>query len=285
MPKMISTVRGREFGNGLRAAITQSGMSPREIAAELGCHESKISNLVNGKGGADQTELALLLGLCRPDVSERQHLQSLFAGADRNGWWQQHGKCSPISNRTFSENIVAAKTLVSWHTHMIPDGLQTASYARAVLRASPTVPPEELEARLQAHMKKQNQLLHHRRLSCTFYLPEVALRRRLDDTEMHIEQVRHVLQLATRPRITVRLVPETRGAHAGLRGPFMYLDFDKYEPLVWLENENSSLILENADAVAGYETIIKSLNAASLDETESTAATKELLRAIEEPGS
>ena len=92
MPKRESSVVGREFGNGVRAAIERTGLTQRRLAELLGWQEAKISDLVNGKGGATELELALLLGVCRTPPEERDHLLSLFNETNLKGWWQEHGR-------------------------------------------------------------------------------------------------------------------------------------------------------------------------------------------------
>ena len=113
MPKRISTARGREFGAGLRAAITSAGLTSRAMAEILDWDEAKISGVVNGKGGVSQVEVALLLGVCRTIATEVAHLLSLHGETYVQGWWQQHGMCSPIRLRTVVEQLKVAKTLKS----------------------------------------------------------------------------------------------------------------------------------------------------------------------------
>lgn len=103
MPKRNSTVRGREFGDGLRAAIAGAGLSSRAAAELADWDEAKLSELVNGKGGSSEVELALLLGICRTKPAERDHLMELFPETHIKGWWQQHGTCEPVRLRTFSK--------------------------------------------------------------------------------------------------------------------------------------------------------------------------------------
>lgn len=280
MPKRSSTVRGREFGDGLRAAIADAGFSGRAAAERVGWQEAKLSDLVNGKGGATETELALLLGVCRTRAAESRHLLDLFPDTNIKGWWQQHGTRPPIRNRTFVEHMALANKLVSWNTHMVPDALQTAAYMREVLRASSSVPDDEMEARVAARLEMQKQL--RQGLNCTFLLHESALHLRVGSVDMQGEQARHLLRMATRANITIRIVPADSGAHAGLSGPFTQLSFAKYNPLVWVEGENFSLIIEERAAVKGYETIVDALGHTSLDEDQSTARITDLLRTIEE---
>lgn len=231
MPKRFSTARGREFGTGLRAAITSAGLTSRAAADIVDWDEAKVSDVVNGKGGATQLEVAVLLGVCRVNADEIVHLLSLYGETHIRGWWQQHGTCSPIRLRTVIEHLKVAKTLISWHTHMVPVFVQTADYMREVLRASSTAPADELEERVQAQLAIQE--LVRRNVKCTVFIHELALHLRVGGAEVHAGQLLHLMFMANRPNIRIRIVPAAHGAHAGLAGPFTQLTFAKYESLVW----------------------------------------------------
>ncbi|MCG8924156.1 Scr1 family TA system antitoxin-like transcriptional regulator [Lentzea sp. CC55] len=275
MPKRVSTVRGREFGAGVRAAIESTGLPSREIARIMGCDEAKVSNVLNGKGGFTQIEVAQLLGVCRTPAPEVAHLMDLFPMRHHGGgWWQEHGTCPPVMVRTAFENLQVVETLVSWHATMVPFFLQTADYIREVLRASATIPADELEERAKAHLAMQRALPNSaRRL---FFIHESALRLQVGSPEMHAWQMQHLAVTANQPNTTIRIVPAARGAHAGMAGPFTLLTFGKYAPLVWVELENSSLFAEAEDAVKGYDTVVSALMDTSLDEDESKALIAEL---------
>lgn len=275
MPKRVSTARGREFGDGLRAAIRATGLSSRALAAVVGWHESKLSDLARGKGGASELEVAILLGACRTPLPEREHLLKLHRESDVRGWWQQHGVRSPVRLRTAVGHLAAAASMVSWETHAVSWFLRTSDYAREVLRASVNVPADELEERLAAQAEVQGLLW--RIPSCVFYLHEAALLLRVGSRELHVEQLRQLGFLANRPRFTVRIVPLEAGAHAGMNGSFTKLGFGKHEPLVWLQNENSSLFVEEESAVAGYEAVVRRLDEVSLDVDQSKAVIARLV--------
>lgn len=267
MPKRISTARGREFGAGLRAAITGAGLTSREVAEVLDWDEAKLSDVVNGKGGASKLEVATLLGVCRPTAAESAHLLSLYPEAHAKGWWQQHGTCAPIWLRTLSENLAVAASLTSWHTHMVPLFLQTVDYMSEVLLASSTVPEAELQDRVKAQLAMQELLRGGKK--CTFFIHELALHLRVGGAEVYAGQLLHLLLMARWANTTIRIVPAALGAHPGLAGPFTQLTFAKYEPLVWVDTENSSLLVEAKDATTGYEKVIRALDEQSLDETDS----------------
>lgn len=269
MPKRISTARGREFGAGVRAAIAGAGLASRAVADIVDWDEAKLSNVVNGKGGATLLEVAALLGVCRVGAAEIAHLLSLYPQTDTKGWWQPHGTCAPIRLRTLAENLAVAKSLTSWHTHVVPLFLQTVDYMREVLLASSTVPVDELQERVKAQLAMQELLRGGKK--CVFFIHELALHLRVGGAGVHTGQLLHLLLMAKWANTTIRIMPAALGAHPGLAGPFTQLTFAKYEPLVWADTENSSLLTEATDAITGYDKVIRALNEKSLDETDSKA--------------
>ena len=267
MPRRISTARGREFGAGMRAAIANAGMNARELADVLGWDEAKVSDVLTGKGGVTILEVALVLGVCRVEADERDRLLKLFPGRDLSGWWQPHGKCAPVRPRTVLTQLTAAETLISWHTHAVPGLLRTADYMRALLTASATVSVDEVEERLRVLQEMQKLLSNN--LDCSFYIHELALDLRVGGPGEHLSQLQRLMFMANWTKIKILIVPVTAGAHAGIAGPFTQLKFPKYESLVWVETENSSLFVETKEAVGGYEDVVCALDKVSLDEGES----------------
>jgi hypothetical protein len=275
MPKRFSTVRGREFGDGLRAAIVATGMTSRAVAELVGWQEAKVSDFVNGKGGVTELELALLLGVCRTPVGERDHLLSLYSGTGVRGWWQEHGSCAPISPRTLVEHERLAKKLVSWQTMLLHGALQIPDYTRAVITACVNVPADEREQRVEAREQRQEAWRGGTR--AVFFVPEAVLRDQVGGPGVMQEQLRHLDGLAERPGIAIRVVPLGTGAHAGMAGSFDLLTFERYEDVVFLEAENSSVIIEAPEAVKAYGRVVDALDRLALDAEQSKELIKKLL--------
>lgn len=275
MPKRFSTVRGREFGDGLRAAVAATGMTSRKVAELVGWQEAKLSDLVNGKGGANELELALLLGACRTPPAERDHLLSLFTGTGVRGWWQEHGACAPISPRTLVEHERLAATLASWQTMVLHGMLQTPDYTRAVIAGCVNVPADEREERVAARAERQEALGGG--MKSVFFVPETVLLNQVGGPAVMRAQLEHLGALAARPSVVVRVVPLDAGAHAGMGGSFDLLTFDRYEDVVFLEAENSSLIIEAPPAVKAYARVVDGLELVALDAEQSKELIKKLL--------
>ncbi|MDX8037129.1 Scr1 family TA system antitoxin-like transcriptional regulator, partial [Lentzea sp. BCCO 10_0856] len=96
-----------------------------------------------------------------------------------------------------------------------------------------------------------------------------ALGLQVGSREEQVAQLQHLMRMASWKRIRILILPVAAGAHAGMAGPFTLLKFPKYQPLVWITTENSSLFAEEEHAVQGYEAVVEALNDSSLDEDQS----------------
>jgi hypothetical protein len=92
---------------------------------------------------------------------------------------------------------------------------------------------------------------------------------------MH-RQLQHLLNVAEQPHVTLRVVPLAAGAHAGLRGPFVILEFAEEPALVHVENHNTGLFLDEEADLAAYRVALGTILHSAL----APAATAELITQI-----
>jgi len=251
----------------LRSAVNAARLNGRELAGLLGWDPAKLSDLLNGKGGVTELEVAHLLGVCRTPISERDHLLSLYREANARGWWQQHGSRLPVQLRTLIDHENAATEIIGWHMNLLPGLLQTSDYLRAVILSWPTIPAAEVDGRIKARLARREVFDGHRQF--TFYIHEQALRLPVGGPLVMSEQLHHVLRMSVRPYISLRVVRTSIGAHAGLAGSFTLMKFKSIQPVVFVETENSSLFVEDEAPVTGYQTVLGSLGRAALGEEQS----------------
>ena len=86
MPKRFSSVVGRSFGDGVRDAIHSAGLTQAKAAELVDWEQAKVSDLVNGKGGVTEVELAMLLGLCGVKPDEARRLLTLYKESREKGY-------------------------------------------------------------------------------------------------------------------------------------------------------------------------------------------------------
>ncbi|SDH25807.1 hypothetical protein SAMN05216553_118182 [Lentzea fradiae] len=274
MPKRFSSVVGRSFGDGIRDAIRSTGMTQRRIAELLGWEEAKVSDLVRGKGGATEVEVAMLLGLCRVEAEEARRLLALYRETRENAYLQLANGV-PDQLRTLISQERLADEIVAWAMNLVPGLLQTPDYSTEVVRAAATVTPDQVEQIVAAKMGRR--AIFHRSREFVFFVHEQALRLHVGSPEVMAEQLHHLLRMSVRPYVSIRIVPLSIGVHAGLAGSFTKLAFEKFEPVVYLESHNSSLFLEDKVSIAVYDKVLKDLAVQALGEEQSRELITSLL--------
>jgi transcriptional regulator with XRE-family HTH domain len=273
MPKRTSSVVGRSFGDGVRDAIRGSGMTQRRLAERLDWEEAKVSDLVKGKGGVTEVELALLLGMCGTPPDETRRLLALFKESREKGYLEfaEDGVLSP--QRTLMEQELHANEIAAWSLSLIPGLLQIASYIRAMAERT-VFGLTDVEAAIS--LKLERQAIFHRSRTFVFYIHEQALRLPVGGPEVMKQQLLHLLRMTIRPYLAIRIVPIAVGAHAGAAGSFMQLKFEKFEPVIFVEGVRTGIFLEDKDSLTYFDEVLKQLDQVALDEEQS----RELITSI-----
>lgn len=245
MPRGRRTVKSRRVAGELRRLRARSGHSCATVGAALGISASKISRIETGRIGLQADEVVALLGFYQVAKPLREELLELVRRAAEPGWWQVQGSRLPELWQELIDFERSATAIINYEPLLIPGLLQTADYAGALIHAAnPALSEDEVETRVAARTARQALLgrAHPPRLLAL--LEEGVLRRVIGDTGLMRRQVRHLEDAATRPKVTVQVVPTAAGAHPGLGGPFVILEFDGDPTLVYLENRGGSAILE-----------------------------------------
>ncbi|MGQ0719440.1 MAG: helix-turn-helix domain-containing protein [Pseudonocardiales bacterium] len=269
MRDLEPTIRSRELGDGLRQAIEQAGLNGEHAAHVLGWSPSKMSRLLSGKRNATEVDVAAILGMCRVKGKERDRLLALCQERNTPGWLQQHGSRLPKQLVTLIDHENRAVAYSDIQPMLVPGLLQTGDYARAVIGRIATVPADEVDDRVAARLARQSLFSRQRPARFTFYVHESVLRTPVGGPAVMSEQLHHLLRMAVRPYITLRVIPVALGAHAATAGPFILLEFAEFRPVVYLESETSSLFLEKKEETAAYQGILGALAETTLGEGES----------------
>jgi hypothetical protein len=268
MPLRRSTVRGREFGDAIRALLRAADLTNRAAADLLGWQEAKVSELVNGKEGTTDVDLAKLLGLLRTPPDEFDHLMALHHETTIRDWLQPTKSGMTDRARTLREHEKIASDITGWSMNVVHGLLQVAEYARHVGQALAKVGKDDLQAYVDTRIARQKAVLDGYR-TVTIFMHENAIRLPVGGPEVMAEQLHHLLRLSVRPYLVIRFVPTAFGPHAGLAGDFDLLKFKKIPPLVYVESEGANVFLEDQPSVGLYDTVLESLERTALDEAQS----------------
>jgi Domain of unknown function (DUF5753) len=88
-----------------------------------------------------------------------------------------------------------------------------------------------------------------------FVIDESVLRRWVGGRPIMRRQLQRLKQEAKRDNVTIEVVPFSAGAHAGMRGPFLILQFedDRDEDVLFLENSRGeTLVRDEPDEIKSY---------------------------------
>ena len=130
------TVRRRRLGMELRALREAVGLNSQQAAEELGCSQSKISRVENGKTPVSVRDVRDLLVLYRvTDEQQRERLLSLARESRQRGWWAEFGPWLPSGFDTYAGMEAATASVRAYQAQLVHGLLQTEDYARALLSA------------------------------------------------------------------------------------------------------------------------------------------------------
>ncbi|WP_165964363.1 helix-turn-helix transcriptional regulator [Actinomadura sp. KC216] len=271
------SMRRRRVAGELRRLREEAGLQADEVAARLGWPASKVSRIENRKAGVSQQDLRKLLDLFEVvDEGYRTELEHIRRRASERGWWENFGAVvsSEYANLIILED--EAEAIRAYGSEVVPGLLQTADYARAVIRASrPSDTAKEIDRRVEVRMERQEALVRStsRPPRLHVILNEAVLARRVGSPEVMAGQIHHLMEERDGANITVRILPFTAGEHASLAGPFSLLTLrDEGNPVfVHIENATSSLTLEKPEQVQPYEEIWESIADKAISASDSRA--------------
>lgn len=230
---------------------------------------SKIIRIEAGSVRISTTDLKALLGLY--GIDDQQHVDRLVAlgrVARERGWWSDYPALATGKSRELLQLIEyesAAAITRNFEPLVVPGLLQTEEYARAMIPEH--APAERVEALVEIRMKRQELLDRPDGPLLFFILDEAVVHRLVGGKDAMRRQVLRLVELGRRPRVTIEVVPFSAGAHPGLRGPFVVVEFPGPEDddVLYLENTGGDLISrEESDQVLPYLETFEQLRRISL---------------------
>ncbi|MFD9812967.1 helix-turn-helix transcriptional regulator [Streptomyces sp. NPDC059080] len=159
-----------------------------------------------------------------------------------------------------------AKTIEEWCPSVFPGLLQTAAYARAVVRAThPLAPAEEVEEKTNGRMARARLFEDdHKTPMYWVVLHESLLREPILPPAEMAEQLEHIAALARRHRIAPQILPRNRGPHPFMLGTAKLMTFPDAPPLVYTESLHSGVTIDDPALVEEYRRSYDLLRAAAL---------------------
>ena len=165
-----------------------------------------------------------------------------------------------------------AETIEEWAPMLVPGLLQTAAYARALVRAAmPRALDSEVEEKVGARMARARLFASERPPSLWVILDESLLQRRVVAAELMAELLEHIVNVVRSTRSILQIVPETTAAHPFMMGMAKVMTFADAPPVVYTESLHSGQLIDYPALVKDYRTSYDLLRAAALSPEASLA--------------
>jgi hypothetical protein len=268
------------LGAQLRRMREARQITPEAAGYAIRASHSKISRLETGRVSFKDRDIADLLTLYGvTEQGRRDELRELAARANSPSWWHDY---SDLLARWFEDYLgleEAAVQIDTYEAQFVPGLLQTEDYASAVILLQYSN-PREINRRVSLRMARQAILTRPEPTSLWAVLDEAVLRRPLGGPRAMRAQLRHLIEMAQMPNITIQIVPLAAGGHAAAGGSFSMLHFaeDDLPDMVYLEQLASAQYLDRADVVGTYTEVLDSLRESAATPADSLAALEARLK-------
>ncbi|GLZ16455.1 transcriptional regulator [Actinomadura sp. NBRC 104425] len=146
--------------------------------------------------------------------------------------------------KTHFEMEVRSSELRIWELAWIPGLFQTEPYARAIALADGA---QDVDAGLKVRMKRQECLFRTPRPHLWVILDEGVIRQPVGGPEVMRGQLARLLELGSEPNISVRVVPQSAGAHVGRNGAFKIMTVDGNDSVYVEANIGGRLVVDATD--------------------------------------
>lgn len=279
------TLRRRRLGAELRRLREDAALTIQLVARRLECSESKISRIETGHVSATPRDVRDMLGLYGVDDDRRDALIRLAREVRQQGWWTNYADM-PDGIRAYASLEVAAESIHTYMSLVVPALLQTRDYARAVIRAIlPDLLPKEIERRVELRLERQSIFEQGDPPTLWAVLDEAMFRRHVGSVAVMCAQLHKLTKAAASPTVTLQVLPIAAGEHAGMDGPFTIIGYaEPAEPdFVVLDSIMGELYLETAEELQRYRRVFELLRTAALPPDDSVAFIGKLTAELEQP--
>ena len=263
-----ATVLRMLLGAQLRRLRETAGISAEAAGYDIRASRSKISRMETGRVGLkvrDVEDLLTLYGVT--GEQQRAKVVALARQSRAPQWWAKYNDILPDWFETYLGLESAATSIRSFEMQFVPGLFQTEDYARAVTRLGhQTALVDEIERRVGLRLKRQELLARAQPPRIWAVMDEAVLRRPVGGIAVMRAQLRHLVEAARMPTVTLQAVPFARGGHAGASGSFSILRFEERDlpDVIYIEQLTSAVYLDQRPDIEHYLEVVDQLSGEAL---------------------
>ncbi|WP_433465977.1 helix-turn-helix domain-containing protein [Spirillospora sp. CA-128828] len=274
------------------ATIAKLGLARRlrDLRVEAGYTANQVCDRLNwGRGKVGRFEAN---NWVRPELSDIRDLARIYEGSDlgeleelatrarKRAWWRDY---PDVFHNEFPGYEGDASSIRVVMPLVLPGLLQTLPYMQALL-SSGTKSPEWREQALRARLRRQQILDRDDGTApeLTALITEASLMYEWGDPGDRRAQYRHMLTMAARPNVELRLLRLSDGLHPGMSTLVNIFRFPGGEPsMVFLENDADIQEIDTPGKVEAYDAIFEQIRQAALSPADTADHLEKLIATLE----
>lgn len=270
------SVQRRRLRMELRKARETAGLKQGDVAKAMDWSPSKLIRIEGGQVSISTNDLRALLNFYNIKDSRRTtSLLELARSSRGTSFYDQYISVLKSGFRDYLAYEAAASVIRQYDPVLISGLLQTEEYARTILEDAAGFDEEKVESAWLVRQHRQD-AVHDRDDSpeLNVIIDEATIRRRVGVGERTmIRQLERLKEYASKPHVTLRVLPFSAGAHPGMLGNFIMLEFAEadLDELVHIETLEDVTIKDDSDLIARYRDRFEFLEGLCLSPEDSVA--------------
>lgn len=263
--------RHRRLGERVRALREARGQNHAALAADSGVSSAVVSRVENPFGDLKRRPSARLvrklLDALEVTGDEYDTLLNHAGVAAAGGWWDAKDYEEMGAGQLAAAVVeIGASVIDEYAGTLLPGLVQTEEAARCR-----SVGPH-VDAVVAGRMERQRQIGEAR---YRLILEEQAVRRWPVPGAVMLDQLHHLLKLAERPSVSIRILPVDADLGEGIapRAPFAHMTYpDSLDPaIVVMDQVTQVRLVTDPGEVAGYAQLHERLRGAAMSDADSAA--------------
>jgi transcriptional regulator with XRE-family HTH domain len=266
------TVQRRRLRVELRRARDAAGLRQSDVAQAMEWSPSKLIRIERGDVGVSANDLrALLSHYGVEDENAVNELLELARSARGGSFYDQYADLLKPGFKEYLAYEASASVIRQYDPVLVPGPLQTEEYARGLFAGEGGFDPERADRAWAVRQHRQEVLDRENPPEMLYVLDEAALRRHVGGVQVMRHQLERIQDFAAESHVNIQILPFERGAHPGLRGNFILLEFadPNLDDLVHLEHVNQITVRDDTNLIAQYSDRFGQLQRLSLSTDES----------------
>jgi transcriptional regulator with XRE-family HTH domain len=244
-----------------------------EVADATLISTSKLSRLETGQAVPQARDIRDLVAYYDLDAQTADRLRRWANAGRSQSWWREYSGALTANLDTYLDYETGASTIRNFALAIVPPLLQTPAYSTHLYQVLPPPRSEETIRRLVEALARRQKIVVDADPApeLIVVLDEAVLQRPFGSPADVRTQLDHLHAMSRHRNVSLRVVPQAAGLHAGLQGLFTILQYadDIDRDIVAVESQTGERLLEQPSSVLEYLRIFDAISRKALPPDES----------------